>query len=81
MILKILLLPIVIVAFFAMFITPFALFLWIGLTVNALSEKLFFKKDKLVKYWITTLMGWYFASLSAVFIYALFYHILVFMGM
>lgn len=81
MIIKILLLPLVIVAVFAMCITPIALFSWIGITVNELAEKLFFKKDKPLKYWITTLIGWYFAILSAVFMYALFYHILVFMGM
>lgn len=81
MILEILLLPLVIVAFFAMIVSPFALFVWIGLTVNNLAETFFFKKDKLVKYWITTIVGWYFASSSALFMYALFYHILVFMGM
>lgn len=81
MILKILLLPLAIVAFFAMLVTPFALFLWIGITVNELAEKHFFNRNKPVKYWITTIIGWYFASSSAIFMYSLFYHILVFMGM
>lgn len=81
MILEILLIPLVIVAFLVLLLTPSALFCLIGLTVNKLAEAHFFKQDKLVKYWITTLIGWYFAISSALFMYALFYHILVFMGM
>lgn len=80
MILEILLLPLAIFAFFALLLTPFALFLWLGLTINELAETHFFNRSKPVKYWITTILGWYFASSSALFMYALFYHILVFMG-
>lgn len=80
MILKILLIPIVIVAFFAMFMLPIGWCFFIGVSINNLSERLLFNKGKPIKYWIATIAGWYFASLSALFMYTLFYNILMFIG-
>lgn len=61
---NIFLVPIYIIGAVFSIISPFVVFLWIGLTLHSMAEDLFFNNGKKVLYWLSTMIGWYFATIG-----------------
>lgn len=61
---SIFLVPIYIIGAVFSIISPFIVWLGIGLTIHDIAEQAFFKEGKKVLYWLTTIAGWYFATIG-----------------
>lgn len=77
---SIFLVPIYIIGAVFSIISPFVVFLWIGLIINSIAEDLFFNNGKNVLYWLSTIIGWYFATIGGLLTFLLVFKIIELLG-
>lgn len=77
---SIFLVPIYIIGAVFSIISPFVVWLWIGLTIHYIAEQAFFNEGKKVLYWLSTIIGWYFATIGGLLTFLLAFKIIELLG-
>lgn len=69
MFVDIMLLPLLFIALAIVVIVPFAVFMYGGLEVDAFLQARLYNKDRILLYWIVTLLNWYIMSCIMLWLY------------